>query len=498
MLATPQALATWELTKYSQYGGAFSGSAFPFPFKFKHLITFLVPFSFGDPSKMAPYLQFNPQELTWEISIYPGLICAFAVIIGILSFRVKGRTTLSWLAMSTVLTLMGATGISAYLPLINRFRVPGRFLIFALFFLCLVGAVVIDQFATEIEEKAPSLNWGKYKIPLSALMGPLILLLTIGSYIDLRLAFQKYNATLSEEVWLMNNETALFLQKELGEEERYTSLRPGDVYNTIYASQRGWQANPEEYLQYEKTLPPNSGLTYQTAGASVYTGARLNKATVINTYLHGGFVLGEDLVYRVAPAAKPLLSLSGVRYVVSPWEIRDEDFVLSKEIPLGLKEMATLKIYEYQKHLPKYFLAKKMERVSSEQESQQMVAFGNYQPTEVVFSEAPSESSEYSGKGNLQIVEQRDGFFKWEIESNEEQLLFVSENYYPGWEAEVDGVKVPIIPANYAFMALEVPPLTKTVTLKYQPTYLPQAYYLSLGTLLFCLLLLLRVRRGKE
>lgn len=48
-------------------------------------------------------------------------------------------------------------------------------------------------------------------------------------------------------------------------------------------------------------------------------------------------------------------------------------------------------------------------------------------------------------------------------------MLFVSEMFYPGWEAWVDGVKQPIRRVNYYFRGIALPPGPHTVELVYRP-----------------------------
>lgn len=50
--------------------------------------------------------------------------------------------------------------------------------------------------------------------------------------------------------------------------------------------------------------------------------------------------------------------------------------------------------------------------------------------------------------------------------------LVVSENYYPGWQAEVDGQAVPVSRANYAIMGIPLPANAKSVSLRFvSPPY---------------------------
>ena len=74
-------------------------------------------------------------------------------------------------------------------------------------------------------------------------------------------------------------------------------------------------------------------------------------------------------------------------------------------------------------------------------------------------------------------------------------MLVVSRLFDPGWSAAVDGTRVPLVRANGALMALEVPPGAHEVELRYAP----RSFRVGLGTTVLALvgvgLLLLPSRR---
>jgi hypothetical protein len=51
-------------------------------------------------------------------------------------------------------------------------------------------------------------------------------------------------------------------------------------------------------------------------------------------------------------------------------------------------------------------------------------------------------------------------------------LLVVMDPWYPGWRAEVDGQRAPLLRADYAFMAVPVPAGRHEVVLRYRPATL--------------------------
>jgi uncharacterized membrane protein YfhO len=55
------------------------------------------------------------------------------------------------------------------------------------------------------------------------------------------------------------------------------------------------------------------------------------------------------------------------------------------------------------------------------------------------------------------------------VEAKEDNLLVLSDTYYPGWKAYLDGNPVKIFRANYNFRAVSVPPGKHEVKFVYNP-----------------------------
>ena len=82
-------------------------------------------------------------------------------------------------------------------------------------------------------------------------------------------------------------------------------------------------------------------------------------------------------------------------------------------------------------------------------------------------------------------------------------FLVLTDVWYPGWTATVDGVPVPVYRANYVFRAVEVPSGRHEVVFRFEPASYRRGRLLSLGTLaavgLFGVVLLVRrVRQGRQ
>lgn len=75
----------------------------------------------------------------------------------------------------------------------------------------------------------------------------------------------------------------------------------------------------------------------------------------------------------------------------------------------------------------------------------------------VLILEKPSPVSPQFGEGEARIVSYKPNEVVVNSDAGEPKLLFLSDNYYPGWKAKVDGEDTEILRANYTFRAV---PLT--------------------------------------
>ena len=70
------------------------------------------------------------------------------------------------------------------------------------------------------------------------------------------------------------------------------------------------------------------------------------------------------------------------------------------------------------------------------------------------------------------------------VAATQNNLLVLSDNYYPGWKAFVDEKETPIYRANYTFRAIAIPKGDYTITFMYVPTSVTLGIFLSLCSLI--------------
>lgn len=78
-------------------------------------------------------------------------------------------------------------------------------------------------------------------------------------------------------------------------------------------------------------------------------------------------------------------------------------------------------------------------------------------------------SAKQIGEGKVEILDYSLNEAKIKVDSAEKGILLLTDNYYPGWNAYVNGVKEKVLRADYTFRGVKVPSGKSTVLFKYEP-----------------------------
>ncbi|MGE0452015.1 MAG: hypothetical protein AB7O37_07555 [Vicinamibacteria bacterium] len=96
-------------------------------------------------------------------------------------------------------------------------------------------------------------------------------------------------------------------------------------------------------------------------------------------------------------------------------------------------------------------------------------------------SDLPSVAT--SSRARAEIVDFEPERVELELTAPASALLVIAEAWYPGWEAEVDGVSAPCLPANGWMRAVPVPAGARRVVLRFRSRYLPLGLALAAAAL---------------
>jgi hypothetical protein len=149
-------------------------------------------------------------------------------------------------------------------------------------------------------------------------------------------------------------------------------------------------------------------------------------------------------------------------------------------------EEGKVKAYRVADSLPRAWVVHNGVTVEDEQALAVLNA-QDFNPMETALLEPRSEGIVLSGGpgSDARVVEASPGRLVLEVSPNGNGLLMVSQPFYPGWRARVDGRPAPIFRANYLLQAIPINADTGRVELVYHLSPLPALF--SLAALTGCI-----------
>lgn len=120
------------------------------------------------------------------------------------------------------------------------------------------------------------------------------------------------------------------------------------------------------------------------------------------------------------------------------------------------------------------------------------VAEPEFEPGAVVILEGDGPEGKEGGQGQVGPVQDLGpGSVAVAVEASHSGWLVLSDSWYPGWRAYVDGERAELLRANFMFRAVPVPPGSHLVEFR----FIPLTFVVGLGLALIGLLLLLAARQ---
>jgi hypothetical protein len=192
-----------------------------------------------------------------------------------------------------------------------------------------------------------------------------------------------------------------------------------------------------------------------------------------------------------------LYDLLGVRYVLGSKEVTlDWD-----KFSLAFDGDPDVDVYHNEMALPRALVVHQATVAADHEDAWTQIQEPGFDPaTTVVLEGGNAVDLQQAVQASVEVVRYEPNVVEIEVDSEAEGYLFLSDPYYPGWRAEVDGEPATILRANYAFRAVAVPAGSHRVTMAFRPG----TWYAGLGISVFtaAVLLILGVwvvlRRGRR
>ncbi len=536
-LGAVQLLPLMELAQFSpRYAGVDYRFATSFALPPANLLTLLFPYFFRDAQNgyWSPWFR-------WDSTVYVGIATLILALLAIV--RVRSRYTLFFtlLAAAGLLLAMGDyLPIKLYavlwkLPVFSMTRVPSRFTFFTVIGLAALAA----QGATWLErrlQQAAGVPGGKQRSKSVLLAIALALVLAGGLWWGLQQASTWVTAHPGEALSLLNryyprdrmNPLIDTPSQDVLAGLRY-SLQTGDVWtrNTLlwlalsasllagwYRLRRLrllWQAAlvalvAADLLLFARDFHPrvsrqdlaprsavvdflraNNGMhrVYVAWPVTLLGANRLLPYAVAEAGGYSSLVTKRYNAYVGAMQQQPerFLDMMNVRYVVvSPQSANNQLASATKVFEEG-----SYAVYERQNLLPRAYIVHQARMASSPRSALSILREASFDPrTTVVLEQTPAGSDQIAGAAadtdKATVLSYGSEAVNVQTVTTQESYLVLSDTYYPGWQAEIDGKSAPLIQANYLFRAVRVPRGQHIVRFAFRPASVAVGGLISLLT----------------
>lgn len=212
----------------------------------------------------------------------------------------------------------------------------------------------------------------------------------------------------------------------------------------------------------------------------------------------------NDFYYRLSriPRNRPLFDLLAARYVVT--DQRDQVLVRWPQAPPFnlLWRDGSLAVYENPAALPRAYFVPRARVVADGHARLERLASPLHDPRRVVLLDEPPQDgflgAPTEAAASVSIESDRSETVRLRVSSAADGFVVLTDQFYPGWEATVNGTPRPILRANHAFRAVRVPAGESVVEFRYVPRSLRRGAALSGIGIVMTIGILAAGRRRRE
>ena len=283
-------------------------------------------------------------------------------------------------------------------------------------------------------------------------MGLPILLIALVAF-DLFYYFQKFNPFVPANLVFPESAVFSWLQQNAGS-NRFVGYGSGSVDANVQTQYKIYSANG-----YDPLYPRQYGEWVQAA-----KDGKLAR-TFINATRSDAVIAIDGTGYDVfiPETTQRMLNIGGVKYILT---LGDHSFSETKYKKVYKKD--NWMILENKEVLPRVFFAQETKQVSSKEPFEKTFFALDFTPATTVLLEKDISIS--GQKGEILSSNMSENMKSFNVAVRGSGLLFLSDTFYPGWRAFIDGQETPIIKANYTFQAVEVPAGKHSVVFHFLPS----------------------------
>lgn len=205
-----------------------------------------------------------------------------------------------------------------------------------------------------------------------------------------------------------------------------------------------------------------------------------------------------------------LMSLLGVKRIYDYVNLDPEDGFQANIFPKDMFDLVWekdgWKAYENNQALPRAYLVDNYIVETDPQKNIDLVLSENLDLSKtVILEEEPGykqiinndENIKEKANGVVDIVDYQPLEIVLDVATDKDRILFLSDNYYPGWESNIDGQPTKILRANYSFRAIVVPEGKHIIKFKFNPVLFKNGLFISVIASVILILVLFSTKLTK-
>jgi hypothetical protein len=461
-LGAAQLLPTYEMVQQSQRSG---GVTFDYAADYRYApsdaIMFLAPYANGDIGDGT----YRSKAVFWEdygyAGLLPFLLGVYALFRGWKGWHVRA---LAVTGVVCYLMVLGPNtplfeGAFTVIPGMKFFRFPTRFLFVVDACIAALGGIGVTMVLKSVARRSSNAS-------IVPAVGTILLAVTVA---DLLYSQLRQNPIVDAHAWFTPPRTAAALQSDTSIFRIYS---PGakEKHNGVFALSRGWEGDLQRYVDHREFLQPSLNVLFNLSSADGY--AQLTPRAVVDIWgdqnRSGDILKTASLVGNVfvpQPSFHTIMDLFNVKYILAAWPIGDSSFIPLGTFPGGVHA------YRNPRVLPRAFIVSMYRHAASEEEARMILVGPDFSPArEAILFDKPSISLSTPDSAAVAHIEHYSANrVIVHTSAAGPALLVLSDTYYPGWEADIDGVPASILQANLCQRAVVVPAGEQTVTFRFAP-----------------------------
>lgn len=455
----------------------------------RNVMTFFIPYINGDISDLS----YIGSSIFWEDYGYVGPFTVLLALVAIgrclKRFAVAFWSIAGLIAYGLVLgratPLFGI--VFSVLPGMSTFRFPTRFLFIVELALALLGGLGLTVLVEALEHRR---HLGSGRL-LASIVAMIVVTTTVA---DLIYHNRRQNPLVDARRWMARPASAAAI---------LASRQPGRVYSpgsqklhmTAFSLAGGWSDDLGPYLAHREMLQPNSNLLHGVSAVDGYTGIGPSwTADLLGDHNRAGIL---NSLYRLekgrliaAPAFFDLLEAVSVRWVILPSRISEGRME-------HVASVGSAELYRLPGTLPRARVLSRARIVGSPEELLKLLANGEIDLRRELVLSDPANLALATGLDSSEGRPEAVGEARMVVDGATQVVidavaprggwLLLSDTWYPGWKATVDGRPAPMLRANVAHRAVSLPPGNHRVVFRFRPASTARGFVLSAAGLVLLL-----------